>query len=76
MLEINSLWVSSFARFFFSHSESCLILSLMVSFAVQMLLMFIRSHLFIFIFMILQGGSEKNLLHFMLRHVLFSSRVS
>ena len=79
MLEINSLWVSSFARFFFSHSESCLILSLMVSFAVQMLLMFIRSHLFICVlfFMILKGGSKKNLLHFMSKHVLlFSSKVS
>ena len=36
---------------FFFHSEGCLFLSLMVSFAVQMLLMFIRSHcLFLFYF--------------------------
>ena len=39
-----------FARIFF-HSEDCLFLSFMVSFAVQMLLMFIRSHcLFLFYF--------------------------
>ena len=33
----------------FFHSEGCLFLSLMVSFVVQMLLMFLRSHLFIFV---------------------------
>ena len=36
-------------KIFFFYSEGCLFLSLTVSFAVQMLLMFIRSHLFIFV---------------------------
>ena len=59
------------------HSEGCLFLSMMVSFAVQMLLMFIRSHLFTFVllFMNLRGGSQMP--DFMSEHVLlFSSRVS
>ena len=34
----------------FSHSEGCLFTLLIVSFAVQKLLSFIRSHLFIFAF--------------------------
>ena len=50
----------------------------MVSFAVQKLLSLIRSHLFIFvfIFIILGGGSEKILLQFMSKSVLpvFSSK--
>ena len=60
----------------FFHSEGCLI-SLMISFAVQLLLAYIRSHLLIFVlfFMILRGGSQ--LLHFMSKCVLFfSSKVS
>ena len=48
VLDINYLWVFSFARIFF-HSEGCLFLSLMVSFAVQILFN-IRSHLFTFYF--------------------------
>ena len=46
--------------------------SLMVSFVVQMLLMSIMSHLFIFVLfvLILRGGSKKILLHFMSKCVL------
>ncbi|KAB0343185.1 hypothetical protein FD754_020111 [Muntiacus muntjak] len=49
IFEINSLSVASFAVIF-SHSEGCLFTVLMVSFVVQKLLSFIRSHLFIFAF--------------------------
>ena len=44
----------------------------MVSFVVQMLLMSIMSHLFIFVLfvLILRGGSKKILLHFMSKCVL------
>ena len=47
--ESNPLSVASFANVF-SHSEGCLFVLFMVSFAVQKLLSFIRSHLFIFVF--------------------------
>ena len=48
ILEINLLSVASFANIF-SHSEGCLFVLFMVSFAVQKLLSFIRSiYLFIF----------------------------
>ena len=49
ILEINPLSVAPFANIF-SHSEGCLFHLFMVSFAVQKLLSFIRSHLFIFCF--------------------------
>jgi len=49
ILEINTLSVALFA-INFSHSESCLFISIMVSFAMQKLLNLIRSHLFILIF--------------------------
>ena len=52
ILEINHLSVVSFANIF-SHSEGCLFVLFMVSFAVQKLLSLIRSHLFIFIFLFL-----------------------
>uniref|UniRef100_A0A8C6FHD5 Uncharacterized protein n=1 Tax=Moschus moschiferus TaxID=68415 RepID=A0A8C6FHD5_MOSMO len=57
-LEINPLSVASFV-IIFSHSEGCLFTLLIVSFAVQKLLILIRSHLFIFAFIskILGGGS-------------------
>ena len=63
ILEINPVSVASFASIF-SHSEGCLFILFMVSFAVQKLLSFIRSHLFIFVFIFisLQGGSKKILL--------------
>ena len=58
ILEINPLSVTSFAVIF-SHSEVCLFILFMVSFAVQKLLILIRSHLFVFIFIsiTLGGGS-------------------
>ena len=58
ILEINSLSVVSFA-IIFSHSESCHVNLLIVSFAVQKLLSLIRSHLYTFVFisLTLRGGS-------------------
>ena len=58
IFEINVLSVDSFA-IIFSQSEGCLFTLLIVSFVVQKLLSFIRSHLFIFAFIskILGGGS-------------------
>ena len=58
ILEINPLSVASFANVFYN-SEGCLFVLFMVSFAVQKLLSFIRSHLFIFVFIsvTLGGGS-------------------
>ena len=52
------LSVASFT-IIFSQSEGCLFTSLIVSFVVQKLLSFTRSHLFIFAFIsnILRGGS-------------------
>ena len=63
ILEINSLSVASFA-IIFSHSESCVFILFIVSFAVQKHLSLIRSHLFIFAFIsnILGGGSQRILL--------------
>ena len=55
ILEINPLSVVLFA-ITFSHSEGCLFTLLMVSFAVQKLL--IRSHLFIFVFISITLGGE------------------
>ena len=56
ILEINPSPVFSFAIMFF-HSEGCFITVFTVSFDVQKLLSLIRSHLFIFISIILGGGS-------------------
>ena len=58
--------VALFANIF-SHSEHCLFVLLMVSFSVQKHLNLIRSHLFIYVFIVitLEGGSEKILLQFM-----------
>ena len=58
ILEINSLSVVSFT-IIFSHSEGCLFILLIVSFAVQKLLSLIRFHLFTFVFIsvTLGGGS-------------------
>ena len=58
ILEISSLSVALFANIF-SHSKGCLFVLFMASFAVQKLLSLIRSHLFIFIFITLGGGSKK-----------------
>ena len=62
ILEINPLSIGSFANIF-SHSEGCFFILFMVSFAVQKLLSFIRSHLFIYVFILitLGGGSKKDL---------------
>ena len=77
ILEINPLSVDSFANIF-SHSEGCLFVLIVVSFALQKLLSFIRSHLFIFVFISITLGSglEKILLWFMSKSVLpmFSSK--
>ena len=66
ILEINPLSIDSFANIV-SHSEGSLFALLMISFVVQNLLSFIRSHLFIFIFISIKlgGGSKKILLWFM-----------
>jgi len=77
ILEINPLWVTSFANIF-SHSVGCLFILFRVSFAVQTLLSLIRFHLFIFVYIVitLAGGSEKILLWFMSESVqpMFSSK--
>ena len=49
ILEIKPLLVTSLANIF-SHSVGCLFVLFVVSFAVQMLISSIRSHLFIFAF--------------------------
>ena len=47
----------------FTHSEGCLFVLFMVSFAVKKLLSLIRSHLFIFVFMFITlGGGSKGIL--------------
>ena len=58
ILEVNPLSVVSFA-IIFSHSEACLFILLVASFALQKFLSLIRSHLFTFIFIsvTLGGGS-------------------
>ena len=62
ILEINPLSIDSFANIF-SHSEGCLFVLFMVSFAVQKLWSFIRSHLFIFVFISISlGGGSKRIL--------------
>ena len=77
ILEVNPLSVASFANIF-SRFEGCLFILFIVSFAVQKLLSFIRSHLFIFVFIFitLGGGSKKILLRFASKSVLpmFSSK--
>ena len=64
ILEINPLSVALFANMF-SYSEGCLLILFMVSFSMQKLLILIRYNLFIFIFIVLGGGSKKILLQFM-----------
>ena len=77
ILEITPLSVALFANIF-SHSEGCLFILFMVSLAVQKLLSFSRSPLFIFVFIpiTLGGGSKRILLQFMSKSVLpmFSSK--
>ena len=66
LVNFNPLSVASFANIFF-HTAGCLFVLFMVSFSVQTLLSFIRSHLFIFVFIsiTLGGESKKILLRFM-----------
>ena len=66
VLEIDPLLVALYTDIV-SYSVDCFFVLFMVSFAVQKLLSFIRSHLFIFvlIFITLGGGSKKILLLFM-----------
>ena len=76
ILEINPLLVASFA-IIFSHSESCLFILFIVSFAMQKILHLIRPHLFIFVFIFINLGDESKriLLWFMSKSVLpFSSK--
>ena len=63
MLEMNLLSANSFAKIS-SHSLGGLFVLFRVSFAAQKVLSLIRSHLFIFVFIIitLRDGSEKMLL--------------
>ena len=80
ILEINPLSAALFANIF-SHSEGCFFILFMVSFAVQKLLSFIRTHLFIFVFIFitLGGGSEKILQIFLITNFsrpMFLSRLS
>uniref|UniRef100_A0A8D1VJH5 Uncharacterized protein n=1 Tax=Sus scrofa TaxID=9823 RepID=A0A8D1VJH5_PIG len=76
ILEMNPLSVDSLAKSF-SHSVGCLFVLFRVSFAVQKRLSLIRSHLFMFVFIVhtLRGRSEKMLLSFMSERVwpMFSS---
>ena len=77
ILEINPLSFTLFANIF-SHSISCLLVLLMVSFAVQKLFKFIGSHWFIFYFISFALGDwpKKSLLWFMSENVfpVFSSK--
>ena len=68
---MSPLLVASFANII-SHSEGCLLVLFMVSFAVQKLWSYIRSHLFIFVFISLPlgRGSKRILLWFMSSSVL------
>ena len=63
ILEIDPLSVALFANIF-SHSEGCLLLLFMVSFAVQKLLCFIRSHLFSFVFISISLGAGSKVKRF------------
>ena len=71
MYIFDPLSVASFANIF-SHSEGCLFVLFVVSFAVQKLLSFIKSHLFIFVFYFHYSRRwvKKDLLCFMSKSVL------
>ena len=55
---INPLSAASFSKFF-SHSEVCLFILFMVSFATQKLLHLIRSHLLFFLFSLFKEVGQK-----------------
>ena len=70
ILEIKPLFIASFPNIF-SHSENCLFVLFMVSFAVQKLLSLIKSYLFIFVISItLEDGFIKILLQFLSKSFL------
>ena len=71
ILKINPLSIALFANIF-SCSEGCLFILFMIACAVQKLLSFIRSHLFIFVFIFLTVGGESKriLLWFISKSVL------
>ena len=71
ILEIKPLSVVSFANIFFC-SVGCLFILFMVSFALQKLFSFIRSHLFLFLFISIALGDwhKKTLVRFMSENVL------
>jgi len=71
VLEVNPLWVTSFANIF-SHCVGCLFVLFMVFFAVKKVLSLVRSHLFIFafIFITLGDGFKKILLRFISQSLL------
>ena len=77
ILEIKPLLVASFANIF-SQFIGCLFVLFMTHFAVQKLIYFIRSHLFIFAFISVALGDcpKKTLLQFMSENVfrMFSTR--
>ena len=72
ILELNPLSVALFA-IIFSNSEGCLFILFIVSFGRQELLSFIRSNLFIFVFISINlgGGSENLASIIFLYHGLF-----
>ena len=76
-LKINPLSVVSFT-IIFSHSEMCLFILFIISFAMQNLLNFIRFHLFIIVFTSITLGSwsKRILVQFMSKSILlmFSSK--
>ena len=63
ILEIHPLSVASFPDIF-SHSEDCFFILFVISFAVHKFLSLIKSHLFIYFFIVITpgNGSEKVLL--------------
>ena len=71
-MKINPLSVASFANIF-SHSEGCLFVLFMVSFAVQKLSSLMRSHLLIFVFVFITLGGGPGLLMLFLFDVLTCS---
>ena len=75
LLEIKPLSVASFANIF-SHSEGCLSILFMTSFAVQKLLSLNMSHLFIFgfVFITLGDGSKRIFLIDVSVLAMFSSK--
>ena len=77
ILKVNLRSVALFA-IIFSHFEGCLLISFIVSFAVQKVLSLIKSYLLIFVFISITpgGGSKRIFLQFISNSVLsmFSSK--